>query len=178
MRPRSGPACPPPSLALEHEQSFYVCWMLVHNLQDTHFPIVRVTFYSIQFLFCMCYLPCTYLTCSQWLPIAGWGWANRPPSDFSDLYQKLFALAPWNLGTFPNHSLGVLCQNFDFLPWGGCRAIFAEVLFAELRVFRHFPPISALLRLATAIDDIHRNSYALTTRWRHFLMFLEPPMLA
>ena len=52
----------------------------------------------------------------------------------------------------------------------GSRAIFAEVLFAELRVFRHFPPISALLRLAIAIDDIHRHLYAFTTIWRHLVM--------
>ena len=44
------------------------------------------------------------------------GKANRPPGGFSDLYQKLLALAPWNLGTFLNHWLGVLYQNFDFLP--------------------------------------------------------------
>ena len=45
------------------------------------------------------------------------GGGESAPCGFSDLYQKLFALAPWNLGTFPNHSLGVLCQNFDFLPY-------------------------------------------------------------
>ena len=90
------------------------------------------------------------------------------------------ALAPWNLGTFLNHSLGVLCQTFllSTLRRGGSRAIFAEVLFAKLRVFRHFPSISALLRLAIVIDDIHRNSYALTTMWRHLVMLMEPPMLA
>ena len=44
-----------------------------------------------------------------------------PTCGFSNLYQisactKPFALAPWNLWSFPNHLLGVLCQKFYLLP--------------------------------------------------------------
>ena len=38
--------------------------------------------------------------------------------------------------------------------------IFVDVIFAELRVVRHFPPISALLGLSIATDNIHRHLYA------------------
>ena len=96
---------------------------------------------------------------------------SAPICGFSNLYQRPFALAPWNLGTFRDHPLGVLCQFWlPTLRRGGSRAIFVEVLFDELWVFRHFPTISTLLRLTIAIDYIHRHCYAFTTIWSHLIM--------
>ena len=51
-----------------------------------------------------------------------------------------------------------------------------EVFFAELRVFRHFPHISALLRLAMAIDDIHRHFDAFTTIRSRLVMLTRAPL--
>ena len=92
---------------------------------------------------------------------------------------KTVCASAMKLGNFSNHSLDVLSKFWlPTLRRGGSRAIIVEVLFAVLRVFRLFPPISALLRLAIATDDIHRNSYALINMWRHLVMLLEPPILA
>ena len=50
------------------------------------------------------------------LLLGGGGGGESASCGFSNLYQKAFSLAPWNSENFRNHLLGVLCENFDFLP--------------------------------------------------------------
>ena len=93
-----------------------------------------------------------------WIALALWFFWSVP---------KTVCASAMKFGDFSYLSIGRIVPKF-WLPTlrrGGSRDIFVEVLFAELRVFRHFPPISALLRLAIATDDIHRHLYAFTTTY-------------
>ena len=84
-------------------------------------------------------------------PITGGGGNCPPPGDFSDVYQKQFALAPWNFGTFPNQSLGVLCQN---LPSNLAQRRFqGNFCGGTFRWTSSFPTFSADQRAAEACNN-------------------------
>ena len=76
-----------------------------------------------------------------------------PLQCFSDLYQTPFALAPWNLGTFSNHSLGVLCKII-LTSYLAQRRIQGHFCGGTFLWTSSFPTFSADQRSAEA-----RNSY-------------------
>ena len=52
---------------------------------------------------------------NQVLLVGGGGGESAPPASFSALYGKRLKMGTWNFLTFPKHSLGMLCQIFEFL---------------------------------------------------------------
>ena len=89
--------------------------------------------------------------------ITGWGRGpNRPPLCFFwSVPITVCASAMKFGGLFVTIHWAYCVKIFDFLPCAEAATgtFFVVLLFAELWVFRHSLPISALLRLALAIDE-------------------------
>ena len=100
------------------------------------------------------------------------GGGRIPPVVFSSIPKTACASA-MKLGDFFVTIYWAFCaKSFtSYLVQRRLQGHFLRMYFSlNVGVFRHFPSISALLRLAIATDYIHRHLYAFTTMWRHLVM--------